>query len=210
MKKIVVFCAHNDDQLIGAGGALTKYAQEGIDVTTVIFSYGERSHPWLKTHVSRDMRKKEAEKANEIMGLGKIIFLGLEEGKFIENGDIIKKVTEIIKKKKPVKIFTHSIDDPHPDHQAVYKIVSGVIKKHKIKTDTYSFDIWNPLNIRKRNTPKLVVDITDTYSTKIKACQVHKSQKLAMLSLSWNIRFKAFANGLKNDVKYAEVFYKIN
>jgi len=155
------------------------------------------------------MRKKEDERANDIMKLGEIIFLGLEEGKFADNSDIPKRVRELIIKNKPAKIFTHSIDDPHPDHQAVYKIVNAVLDKIKTKIDCYSFDIWNPLNIRRRNIPKLVVDITDTYDTKINACKVHKSQKLAMWSLVWNIYFKAFMNGLNSDAKYTEIFHKI-
>jgi LmbE family N-acetylglucosaminyl deacetylase len=45
---VLVIVAHNDDHIIGAGGTLAKYAQEGKKVRTIIMSYGESSHPHLK------------------------------------------------------------------------------------------------------------------------------------------------------------------
>ena len=41
-KEAVLFlCAHNDDQLIGAGGTIAKYAKEGKKIVTIVFSFGE-------------------------------------------------------------------------------------------------------------------------------------------------------------------------
>ena len=45
-KSIIVFCAHPDDEVIGPGGALLKFAKEGIDTYVVIFSGGEKSHSY--------------------------------------------------------------------------------------------------------------------------------------------------------------------
>ena len=42
---IMVFAAHPDDEVIGAGGTIAKYAREGRQVVSVIFSYGEGSDP---------------------------------------------------------------------------------------------------------------------------------------------------------------------
>ncbi|MFA4887817.1 MAG: PIG-L family deacetylase, partial [Candidatus Nanoarchaeia archaeon] len=37
---ILVFAAHPDDEIIGVGGTIAKYAQEGKDVIVTIFSDG--------------------------------------------------------------------------------------------------------------------------------------------------------------------------
>lgn len=209
---ILVVCAHNDDQIIGVGGTLAKYAIEGMDVTTVIYSYGEKSHPWLKKHITKDMRKREAEKSNEIMKLGELIFLGIEEGKFQDelNGGKLAELLKIIKKRKYDKIFTHSVDDPHPDHQVVYNTIKDLVKDQTIINDVYMFDVWNPIRFKKRNLPQLVVDISETFRTKIDAFKAHKSQKMTMLTLMWNVYAQALTNGLNHGCKYAEVFRKLN
>jgi len=52
---ILVFSAHSDDFVIGAGGTIAKYTEEGKKVIAVVFSYGERSHPWnTKSFVADD------------------------------------------------------------------------------------------------------------------------------------------------------------
>ena len=66
MADILVLCAHNDDQVIGAGGALLKYAKEGKTFKTIVFSYGE-FHPYLKTRVISKIREKEGIKSDKIL-----------------------------------------------------------------------------------------------------------------------------------------------
>ncbi len=212
MEKVLFFCAHNDDQVIGAGGTIAKYASEGKEITTVIFSYGEKSHPWMKPEYIISTRIKETEQSNKILRGKEIIFLDLKEGQYLKDYEEKKyegKLVNLIKKTKPSKIFYHSADDHHPDHKVVNKIVNELLDKMKYKGDVYTFDVWTPIIYRKRNIPKMVVDITSTFKTKIKAFKVQKSQKMAILSLLWSIYLKAFLNGLNYGCKYAETFKKV-
>lgn len=209
---VLVICSHSDDQMFGPGGTIAKYANEGKDVFTIIFSFGETSHIWFKRDVTAKMRVQEAKDADKVVGGKGITFLGLEEGKFIkvaEEKDIYGKLKKIILEKKPSKIFTHSINDLHSDHRAVYKIVLEVYDRMRYKCDIYSFDVWNPINLIKRDQPKLYVDITETFKKKIEALKCFRSQKVAMLSLLWSVYLKAVINGFHNHCKYAERFYKI-
>lgn len=207
----IVMCAHNDDQIIGVGGTMAKYAKEGKKVITIIFSYGESSHPHLKPEVIRKIRVKESHKSDKILGGSGIKYLGLKEGKFaeeIKNKKIEEVIKRLIEKEKPSKIFTHARDDPHPDHREVFKFVKEIIEKKIITCDVYSFEVWNPVKI-KRNAPKMVVDITKTFKKKIEAFKVHESQKLTIINLLWSVYWRAITRGFNNNCKYAEVFYKI-
>lgn len=209
---VMFFCAHNDDQIIGAGGTLARYAKEGKYVVTVILAFGEGSHPWLQRREIIVKRVKESKKADKILGGKELMYFGIKEGNFrkeVKQKKIVEKIIKLIEKYKPSKIFTHSIDDPHPDHKAAYDILEETLNKMKHKVEVYTFGIWNPINIRKRNNPKLVVDISKTFDTKIRALMMHKSQKLAVFSLLWNVYRLAIINGLRNKCKYAEVFIKI-
>jgi len=210
---ILCFCAHNDDQVIGAGGTLMKYANEGKEIYTYIFSYGESSHPHLPSKLIIKTRVKESQAADKIISGKGIYHFGLKEGNFInevEERGFKDRLRKLIKEKKPSMIFTHSRDDPHPDHRAVNKVIKEVVDSLNYKGDIYSFDIWNPLTARDRDKPYLVVDITDTFAKKIEAIKAHKSQKVAMFSMIPATYIRAFVNGLNNKCKYAEVFHKIN
>ncbi len=206
--KIWVFCAHSDDQILGPGGALAKYAKEGKKIYTIILSYGEASLAWLKPEIAVQTRVKEAKNSDKIIGGKGITFLGLKEGKFIEDLNE-KKIIKIIRKRKPIKIFTHSSDDPHPDHRAAHKILINILEKMNYKCDVFSFDVWNPLTARKKNLPRLYVDITDTFSIKTKALKAFQSQKIAIFTLLWSVYFRAVVHGLHINKRFAERFFKI-
>ncbi len=209
-QNIIVFCAHSDDQIIGPGATLAKYAKEGCNVYTVILSYGEASLPWLKKSIALRLRVNEAKKADRLINGKGVIFFGLKEGRFLEQADTItEKIKEFIKKKKPSKIFTHSPEDPHPDHKATCKIVLDCLEKTRCSSDVYAFDIWNPISINKTNFPKMYVDVTSTFPTKLKALKVFESQKIAVLSLFWSVCVRAYIHGSHIHKKYAERFFKL-
>ena len=211
-ESIFVICAHSDDQILGPGGTVAKYAKEGKETFTIIFSYGETSHFWLKKKVSVEIRVKEAQAADKVIGGSGVVFFGLTEGKFLEDvkdKKIKDRIKELIKEKNPDKIFTHSIDDPHADHKDVYNVVKEIVDEINYEGSLLCFDVWNIIDFKKREKPKLYVDITDTFKTKMKALHCFRSQRLVMLFPYINVYIKAFINGLKNDCKYAEKFYKI-
>jgi len=211
-EKILVFGAHPDDQVFGPGGTLIKYAREGKEILIVTFSKGDATHPWLKEDVIIDIRKKENEKVNKVIGITNTIYLGLKDNfiaKEAKETNIIEKVKDIIREFKPNKIFTHTAFDPYPDHKAVHKIIVEAFDEIQPDSDLYTFDVWNPLNTKGTNHPKLVVDISKTFKKKVQALKAFKSQQAALLSLLWSVYFRAIHAGLKNHYKYAEVFYKI-
>lgn len=212
-EKILVICAHNDDSLFGLGGTIAKYLKEGKKVKTIIFSYGEAVHPWLKKKESITTRVKESHQADKVLGGNESIYLGLKELNFheeLKKKRVTKRISDIIKKFKPKKIFIHDLNDPHPDHKAIYDIALKILDRIKYKGDVYTFDVWNPIKIRKTSEPKLVINTTQTFKLKTKALRCHKSQKIPLLLLIWwNVYLKDFLNGLANNCRYAEVFNKV-
>ncbi len=221
-KNILVICAHSDDQVLGSGGAMAKYASEGYNIYTVIFTYGEVSHPHYQFRHIAKTRVAESREADSILGGKGVFFLGIKDGKILESFNEKKKMPllkRMILQYSPEKIFTHSVDDPLPDHRAVRSLVLDAYdylnKKNKFSCDVYSFDVWNIWNIKKRKDPKLVVDIGNTFHKKIKALHAFRSQinffshTIGVNILYLGVYVRAFINGLKYGFKSAEVFYKI-
>jgi len=211
-ESILVICAHSDDQILGPGATIAKYAKEGKDVYTIILSYGTSALPWLKENIAIKTRIKEAKCADKVIGGKGVQFFNLLEGKFIETlkeTKADKELVKIFKKLKPSKIFIHSFEDPHPDHRAAYEIVQQLIKQTKLNPDIFLFDVWNPITLRKSHLPKMYVDVTDTFKLKLKALKCFPSQWSSMLSLMWSVYTKALVHGFHIHKHFAERFFKI-
>jgi len=209
---VLIICAHSDDQIFGPGGTVAKYAKEGKKVYTIIMSYGEFSHPFHKKQYTITARVKEAKDVDKFIGGSGVIFLGLNESKFYEEfkqKKMYAKLKKLILKYRPARVFTHSIDDPLPDHRAANKCVVETLDKMRYDCDVYMFDVWNIFNFKKRNYVRIVIDISHTFNTKLKALKMFKSQGVTLFSLMWSVYLKAWTHGRKINVKYAEVFYKI-
>ena len=209
-ENILIFCAHSDDQILGVGGTSAVYSKQGKNVITIIFSYGELSH--LKKEIIKKKRIRESENASKMIGSKEVIFLGLPDSKIsskIEEMDIKNKVKELIKKYKPIKIFTHTPSDPLPDHKSVNEVVISAIKELKIKTPLFGFDIWNLYNIKEKDKPLFFVDVSETFWTKIKALRLFKSQLHIIIYFLPIIFLRAKLAGRQNNCRYAERFYKL-
>ncbi len=207
---VMVVAAHSDDQILGPGATLAKYAKEGKRVVTVILSYGETSHPHFKEEVIIKIRVDESQKADDVIGGYSLHFFDLKELNFQKEAlskNVHEKLEVLVKEFSPSKIFTHSIDDPHPDHRATFHLVYSIAQAIHYEGRILSFDVWNIFPLKNRMSPKLYVDVSDTFSKKVKAMKCFKSQKLAMLSLTWLIYFRAYCHGWFSGCKYAERFY---
>lgn len=210
---ILICGAHADDPEIAMGGTLAKYANEGKRVITVIFSFGEKSSPWLKEDILIMDRKKEAKEIGAFLGSAETIFLGLNDTKIsdeVNNPKIRDLLKKIIKRYNPAKIFTHSEADHHAfgDHQAVHKLVMKALdeidKNHTI--GVYSFEVWNLVN---EDNPILYVDVTKTFGGKIEAMRKFKSQKASIYTLMIPVIIRAVIAGFHAKCRFAERFYKI-
>jgi len=210
--RILVFCAHPDDEIFGVGGTIAKYTKEGIPVSAVIFTYGEQSNPLWQMKVAAKTRVKESKNVASIIGYEDVTFFGLKEENIadkIGKKKIIGRIRKLILEKQPTKIFTHSGDDFHKVHRAVHKAVISIIEKMRYPCEIYTFCIWNPFATFKKSAPRLIVDISTTYGDKINALKRFKSQRMSYLSLIPLVYLGAVVNGFNYNMKYAEVFDRV-
>ncbi len=209
-KETVIVCsAHSDDFVIGAGGTIANYTQEGKKVIAIVFSYGELSHPWLKEDVVKKMRSEESYKASKILGC-KVIFFDLKEGKFKNGytGVTKERLLTIFQNEQPTKVLTHSHEDPHPDHRAVHKITLDVHKKLTQKPDVFIYSVWNPVSF-KTNFPSLYSDVSKTFSKKLKALKTFQSQKVHVAYPLLLLLWRGIKDGFKIRKRFGEHFFKI-
>lgn len=208
---IVVCSAHSDDFVFGAGGTIAKFAHEGKKVIAIIFSYGEKSHPWLKESIVQKMRSKETLEAGKVLHC-ETIFFDLKEfhfGEDYQNRNVERQLLKILTKTKPTKIFTHSSEDPHPDHKAVYAITLDIREKLEEKPELYIYSVWNPVSF-KTQYPSFYVDISKTFGEKLSALKTFRSQKFhAVYPLFIPVLFRAIKDGFKLRKLFGEHFFRV-
>ncbi len=199
MPTIIAIAAHAEDIITGAGGTLAKYASEGKQVQTIVFAAGENPKSKIKKSV----------RADKLIGGATVTHFALRPGHLEEDfrkKRVRQRLTALLEREQPEKVFTHGFEIDG-EHRAVSKLVLSVIKEANLKCKVYSFAI-SPFSFRKKNIPKLAVDITKTFPTKVKAALVH-NKHLPTNILFWKLLIKDRLCGIFAKTKYAEMFYKL-
>lgn len=177
MNKIIVISPHPDDVEIGMGGTVAKLADDGELITSIILTDGRRSpnpFSWTEEQVI-EVRKKEAIKASEVLGIKDVIFLGLPDLKSESNYRLAKaKLRELIIELKPVQVYTpHNHFDRHRTHQLAGQLVIESIKETNSSSvsEVWAYEVWGLFPSWDR-----VEYIDDQVGKKLLAIAEHKSQ----------------------------------
>ena len=135
LKLLVVF-AHPDDESMGMGGTLAKYAAEGVETYYICGSRGERGwfgpdeqNPGLEA--LGQIREKELIAAVQELGMKSLYFLDYIDGE-VDQADpqeAIGKIVSHIRKIKPQVVVTFPPDGNygHPDHIAMGQFTSAAV-----------------------------------------------------------------------------------
>jgi len=135
LKLLVVF-AHPDDESMGMGGTLAKYAAEGVETYYVCASRGERG--WFGPEAQNpgpgrlgQIRTKELENAVVELGMKGLYFLDTIDGEVDEAdpAEAIGKIVTHIRRLMPQVVVTFPPDGNygHPDHIAAGQFTSAAI-----------------------------------------------------------------------------------
>jgi LmbE family N-acetylglucosaminyl deacetylase len=135
LRLLAVF-AHPDDESMGMGGTLAKYAAEGVAAHLVCASRGERG--WFGPEEENpglgklgQLRTKELENAVKQLGMKGLYFLNYIDGDVDQapHAEAIGKIVSHIRKIKPQVVVTFPPDGNygHPDHIAIGQFTSAAI-----------------------------------------------------------------------------------
>lgn len=187
MKEVLVVAAHPDDELLGVGGTVRRFADEGKVVRALILAEGitSRTDKRLETNVDAlEALKSDARKAASIIGYKSIEFSGLPDNRMdgMELLDVIKIVSGYIDKYQPDTIFTHHHGDLNIDHRITNEAVLTACRpvddnpvKQIYAFETPSSTEWN-YNYENTFCPNVYVDVSSTLETKIEAMRCYRSE----------------------------------
>jgi LmbE family N-acetylglucosaminyl deacetylase len=138
--RLMAVLAHPDDESLGLGGTIVKYATEGVQVSVVMATRGEAGrYRGLKQtdpqHPGPDalgqLREVELRAAADVLGVGDLSLLGYRDQQLdrAEPGEIIGRIVAHIRRVRPQVVVTF---DPvgaygHPDHVAICQFTTAAV-----------------------------------------------------------------------------------
>src|ERR671927_1539906 len=141
-RTLVAVHAHPDDEAIGTGGILARYAAEGVRtilVTCTDGAVGEISDPSLATPENlAEVRSRELDEAVRILGISRSVRLGYRDSGMAGTPDndhpaslaradvsaVVGRVRRVIEEERPQVVVTYDERGGygHPDHIRAHQV----------------------------------------------------------------------------------------
>ena len=186
--RILVVAPHADDETLGMGGTIARYAREGHDVTVAVLTgHGDDApHPLWGKEVW-DTVRAELREACAILGVREIIFEEIPAVMVSEQPVWkLNRVTgRIVQSVEPDIMYVPFLNDLHRDHRACFHSFSVAWRPftttgNKIK-EVFSYEVASETHlnfayVEQGFFPNTWVDISDYLDTKLQALACYKSQ----------------------------------
>ena len=185
---VLVLAPHADDETLGMGATIARYAREGRDVVVgVLTGSGEEPHPLWPAEMWTEIRA-EAGEAIRVLGAKELLFEELPAVCLPETPvhQINRAVGALIAKVNPGELYLPFYHDLHQDHQAIayaalvharaYLPQARVLKliaMYETPTETHLL----PGQLVPGFLPNMWVDVSDTLEAKLDAWACYKSQQ---------------------------------
>lgn len=174
---ILAIGAHADDVEIGMGGTIAKWAKKGKIIAVCDLTEAE-----LSSNGTVVLRKEEAEKAADLLGIKKRINLAMPDRGIAGTPDQIQAVVEIIRELKPRIVFAPYAKDRHPDHGHASSLVKEAVFSAGIhrfvsgkQTAAHKAQLFYYM-INGIHNPHFIVDISCSIDEKIAGLSAYQSQ----------------------------------
>lgn len=134
--RLLAVMAHPDDETLGVGGVLARYAHEGVEAYLITATRGELGWPWeAKPYPGQKelghLREAELRCAAEVLGIKEVFLLDYVDGSLakIDQLEAALQIAELIREIRPQVVVTF---DPHgvyghPDHMAISQLTTGAV-----------------------------------------------------------------------------------
>jgi LmbE family N-acetylglucosaminyl deacetylase len=134
--RLMAILAHPDDESLGNGGTLARYAAERVEVTLVTATRGQRgwfgdpaANPGL--NALGELREAELREAAAELGIREVILLDYVDGD-LDQADAERVTCELvnhIRRVSPQVVLTFGLDGAygHPDHMAISQLTTRAI-----------------------------------------------------------------------------------
>jgi len=182
MKKILIVAPHPDDEVLGCGGIMKKFADLGESVYVVVITRGT---PKMYADEKITNIRNEALTSHTILGVKETKFFDFHapELDITSNAAISMKLALMLKEWGISDLFLPHRGDIHHDHSMVFKaglVAARPVGNYSVKNiycyQTLSETEWAPPFSDDAFIPNHFINVEKEMSFKLEAMQCFKSQ----------------------------------
>jgi len=186
-KKILVIASHPDDEVLGCGGTIARYADQGTRVDVAFLADGVFSRD-KNYHDAQDeliIRRNAAQLACDLLGVKTISFGDFPDNRMdsVDLLDVTIAVEKLIREYEPDTIFTHHGGDVNIDHQITHRAVVTACRPqnpNRVKTilcfEVASSTEWQFTGSAPSFNPNWFIDISQTWLKKKAALNCYAAE----------------------------------
>jgi LmbE family N-acetylglucosaminyl deacetylase len=228
-KRVLAIGAHADDIDVMAAGTMAAWAEAGARVEYLIITDGSKgtSDRGITSEELRETRRNEQREAAKLLGVKSCHFLSYKDGELEVTIDLKRDIVRLIRKVKPDTVV---VMDPtqvystepgiinHPDHRAAGQATLDAV--YPLARDHLSFpelldEKLEPHKVQhvfltNYTSHNFLVDICDSFETKLAALEKHASQFNDQQQLRTWLTKSARQLGKEAGCRYAESFVRID
>lgn len=210
IKRVLVLAGHLDDSVIAVGGIIRKFVKRGARVSVVCFGNGDEAF----THV-RDRGgvvekfTAEALAAHRILGVTDFVCHDWPDFGVQENKESYRLCIAAVRRTRPDIILGHDWLE-YFQHRAMARLASDSwwqagwacsadLGRPWMAKALYHFEV-----LHSSPSPTHIVDITDTFETKLRAVKKFGSTQALINRMVEQLEARARFRGSQIGVKYAE------
>ena len=217
MNNVLCVAVHADDETLGCGGTILKHKAQGDKINWLLLTGPVPNHPNNFRPEFIEDRNALVRQVAEMYGYDSLEYLALPTQLLhaLDLRDIIKRVSEVIKRIKPNVVYMMFANDVHSDHRVAFDAVYSCTKSFRYPfieriymMETLSETEFALATPARTFIPNVYVDITEFMERKLEIMAMYAKEVMEEpypRSLS-SIKALARLRGSRAGVMYAEAF----
>ena len=186
---ILVIAAHPDDEVLGCGASIKKWALAGRRVDIVIMAEGATARDSSRNRSERSGEivnlRNAAENARGKLGAASVTLLDFPDNRMdsVPLLDVIKPIEDEISRRNPQVVMTHHAADLNIDHQIVHSAVITACRPLPRTTVSriLTFEVpsatgWGDANSASSFHPNWYEDVSETIAAKLAALREYHEE----------------------------------
>lgn len=188
MPSILVLAAHPDDEVLGCGGSIARWAGDGREVYVAILGEGITSRSPDREGADAaalDALRAQSRQVAEFLGVENLFLYRLPDNRFdtVPLLDVVKMIEGLIDLVRPEAIYTQHGGDLNVDHQVLFRATLTATRPMQGSSvrDVYAYEVgssteWAFQQFSPSFRPNVFVDIGATLDQKVQAMELYESE----------------------------------
>ncbi|NOU19323.1 MAG: hypothetical protein HOO91_17335 [Bacteroidales bacterium] len=170
-KRVLVLAPHMDDEIIGCGGTIYKYAKNNIPVSVVYTTLSNKDlFNRIPASELNKIRVEEAKRSSKILGIQNSYYLNNDDSSDEQWHYDTSDILSILNSEKPDLVLLPFYSDSHNDHIKTNYLFKNCVL-NGFSSNVAAYEVWSPMIM-----PSIIINITQEMELKLMAIREHKSQ----------------------------------